>query len=260
MLQAVLILGSLGLLFGGLLAFAAKKLAVETDPLVESIRDNLPGINCGACGYAGCDELAKAVARKEALVTSCVPGGIAVAEKLAEIMGTEKPTEIDKKVAVVLCCGDNNLAKTSFDYDGVQDCRAAFLYGGGHKTCPFSCLGLGSCAAVCPFDAITMSKTGLPLIDQDKCMACGKCKAICPKKVIELVSPEAVSPIVKCRSTQKGKEVRAVCDVGCIACGICVKNCPEGAIVLENNLAKIDPDKCTNCGICVEKCPRKCIL
>jgi electron transport complex protein RnfB len=40
---------------------------------------------------------------------------------------------------------------------------------------------------------------------------------------------------------------------------MCEKVCPHQAIKVENNLARIDYDKCTSCGACVGKCPRKCI-
>lgn len=52
----------------------------------------------------------------------------------------------------------------------------------------------------------------------------------------------------------------AVCSTGCIGCRMCQKVCPADAIVVENNLAWIDPEKCTNCGACAEKCPKKIIL
>ena len=45
----------------------------------------------------------------------------------------------------------------------------------------------------------------------------------------------------------------------CIGCGRCVKTCPQGAIQVEENLAKIDPEKCSGCGACIEACPRKII-
>ena len=54
--------------------------------------------------------------------------------------------------------------------------------------------------------------------------------------------------------------MKKVCQVGCIGCGLCVKACPNDAVHVENNLARIDPDKCTQCCLCVDKCPTKAIL
>ena len=79
------------------------------------------------------------------------------------------------------------------------------------------------------------------------------------KNLIELVPYEA-KHLVQCSSKEKGKDVMAVCSTGCIGCRMCQKVCPADAIVVENNLAWIDPEKCTNCGACVEKCPKKIIL
>ncbi len=64
---------------------------------------------------------------------------------------------------------------------------------------------------------------------------------------------------VQCTNKQKGKIVRVNCEAGCIACGMCQRNCPEGAVMVVNNIAKIDYVKCVGCGLCAEKCPTKVI-
>ena len=58
----------------------------------------------------------------------------------------------------------------------------------------------------------------------------------------------------------KGKDVMKICKVGCIGCRMCEKVCEADAITITNNVAHIDPEKCTGCGACKEKCPRKIIL
>ncbi|HXW68768.1 MAG TPA: 4Fe-4S dicluster domain-containing protein, partial [Dissulfurispiraceae bacterium] len=87
----------------------------------------------------------------------------------------------------IMCQGDWGKATRRFKYEGVQDCRAAVLAGGGDKSCIYGCLGYGTCARVCPFGAITMSEHQLPVVDIAKCTGCRKCETACPKKVIEVL-------------------------------------------------------------------------
>lgn len=255
-INPIIVLGGLGLLFGVLLSVASNVFAVEVDPKVEAVRSALPGANCGACGFPGCDGLANAIAEGRAPVTACPVGGTPVAEAVGEIMGVNA-INVDRNVATVLCQGDCEKAKEKFVYEGIQDCRSANMVQGGSKACSYGCLGCGTCKDVCEFDAIKMID-GIAVIDKDKCTACMKCIDVCPKSIIELV-PYDNEYIVKCKSEDTGKEVRSKCTVGCIGCQICVKNCPEDAFTFENNLAKIDYKKCINCGICAEKCPTKAI-
>lgn len=74
-LWGILILAGLGLVLGFLLALAAKFLHVEEDKRIKAVEDMLPGANCGACGYAGCHDLAEAlVTGKAKKVTACKVG------------------------------------------------------------------------------------------------------------------------------------------------------------------------------------------
>lgn len=255
-LNPIIVLGGLGLGFGVLLSIASNIFAVEVDPKIEQVREVLPGANCGACGFPGCDGLATAIAEGRAPVNACSVGGNPVAEKVADIMGVNAEA-VDKKVATVLCQGDCNKAKEKYKYQGIQDCRAANILQGGSKACSFGCLGCGTCKEVCEFGAIEMIN-GVAFIDKDKCTACMKCIEVCPKGIIELV-PYDNQYVVKCKSQDPGKAVRSKCSIGCIGCQICVKNCPSDAFTFENNLAKINYEKCINCGVCAEKCPTKAI-
>jgi electron transport complex protein RnfB len=255
-LTAVLVLGGLGLLFGIGLAVASRVFAVKVDPKVEKIRLALPGANCGACGYPGCDGFANAVASGNAPVNGCPVGGAETAQKLGEIMGVNAEAGI-KKVARVICKGTDCNAKEKFDYKGINDCKAANMVAGGSKACEYGCLGFGTCIDACQFDAIRIID-GVAVIDPEKCTACGKCIEVCPKSVIEMI-PYEQQVVVDCNNKEFGKVVKEVCSVGCIGCKLCVKACPFEAIEFENNLAKINYDKCTNCMICAEKCPTKAI-
>lgn len=257
-IMAVLVIGITGLVIGLLLGIAAKKFAVEVDEKEILIREVLPGNNCGGCGFAGCDALAKAIAAGEAPVNACPVAGAEKAKEIANIMGVSAD-EKEKQVAFVKCNGTCDKTTVKYNYYGVQDCRKlALIPGRGDKKCKFGCMGYGSCVEACPFDAIHVIN-GVAKVDKEKCKACGKCLQVCPNHLIELV-PYSGCYKVACSSTEKGKNVREACEAGCIGCGICVKQCEAQAITVENNIAYIDQSKCTKCGKCAEKCPAKVIL
>ncbi|MFV0239491.1 MAG: RnfABCDGE type electron transport complex subunit B [Lacrimispora sphenoides] len=254
---AAAVIGGTGILIGLLLGFAGEKLKVEVDQLEIDIREALPGNNCGGCGFPGCDGLAKAIAEGNAKNNACPVGGSALAERLAEIMGSEVG-EIVRKTAFVKCGGTCDVTKDTYKYSGVQDCTVMpFVPNGGAKTCTYGCMGYGSCVKACQFDAIHIVN-GIALVDREACVACGKCVEICPRHLIDLIPYES-HVTVNCASKDKGKDVKAACSVGCIGCGICVKQCEFDAIHVENNIAYIDYDQCTGCGKCVAKCPSKII-
>ncbi len=39
---------------------------------------------------------------------------------------------------------------------------------------------------VCPVDAISQNRSGLPVIDDEKCISCGKCQKYCPMQAVEI--------------------------------------------------------------------------
>ena len=154
---AILVLGGMGLAFGGVLTLTSKVFHVESDPRRDQVRDVLPGANCGACGFPGCDACADAIAAGKAPVNACPVGGAAAAEKIGEIMGVSAGAAGQKLVATVACQGGVN-CKDKFEYTGIQDCNAASLVSDGFKACRFACLGLGNCVKACPFGAITIDE------------------------------------------------------------------------------------------------------
>lgn len=253
------ILGGLGIVFGSLLAYAAKRFAVEEDPRVDTVCDLLPGANCGACGYAGCVNYAEEVVKGNAAADLCIPGGKEVCDEVCKVLGIESVSSDSRKIAEVYCLGSKDVAPDKFEYHGVPDCKAAEALGGGFKKCSYGCLGFGNCTEVCPFDAITMGENGLPQVDIERCSGCGICAKACPRGIIRIVNADRKGKVVLCSSQDRGKVARQACEVGCIGCKACVKACPQEAIVVENNLAYIDNDKCDDCGKCVEACKRDII-
>ena len=256
-IAAIIVIAVIGLLLGFGLAVADKKLSVEKDEKLVKMEAVMPGANCGGCGYAGCSGLAAAISKGEAPINQCPVGGSGVAAQIGAIMGVEAD-EGTRMVAFVKCSGNKEASKADYAYNGLMDCNAMkYVPNGGPKSCNYGCLGYGSCVKACPFDAIAIVD-GVAVIDKEKCKACGKCVAECPRHIIEMIPYEA-STVVSCNSKDFGKDVKAVCSVGCIGCGICQKNCPQGAITVENFLAHVDQSKCDGCGICKEKCPVKII-
>ena len=254
-LNAILTLAALGLLASLGLGFAARVFAVETDPRVDEIDAVLPQFNCGACGYAGCLDYAKAVAAGED-VSLCAPGGPSVAADVAAIMGVEA-AERERTVAFVLCGGSDSLAAKKFLYNGVRDCTSAALVAGGDKACSYGCLGLGSCVNVCPAEAIEIDD-GLARIIPENCIGCRKCVAACPKGIIKMV-PATRSVHVVCSSRDKGPVVRKACKVGCIGCKRCTKEVDDEQIVMEGTLAVVDYEKPLRSEAPAASCPTNSI-
>jgi len=250
------VMGILALIFASILAIASIRFAVRRNPLEERIFQVLPHLNCGACGYGSCEAYAGAIALGKVAPDLCLPGGAAVAKAIGSIMGLEVKAREPKK-AVLHCRGVG--VRPRFDYEGIRDCRAAALLQGGPKGCYWGCIGLGTCAKVCPVEAITMTADNLPHVDEEKCIGCGNCARECPKG---LFTVEPVSHLVQvlCSSHDPGRIVRHICNYSCIACRRCEKACPTGAIKVIDNLATIDYTKCTGCEKCIEVCPHNCIV
>jgi len=226
MLQAVFMLGGLGLLVGVGLAVASKVFYVYVDPLVLAVDDALPGANCGGCGLPGCSANAEAIVAGKAAPNSCVAAGEETAVIIAGIMGVSIEAK-EPDIAKPGCTYGVADADVKFIYDGLNDCRAAAMLNGGMKVCTVGCLGLGTCARACPFDAIVMGPEGLPEVVEERCTGCGTCERVCPKHIINLSS--VTRRILKEYTTQE-------CTTPC------QRACPAGIDICEyiNQIAKGD--------------------
>ncbi|MGD2096521.1 MAG: 4Fe-4S binding protein [Desulfobacterales bacterium] len=110
-----------------------------------------------------------------------------MAEAIAAIMGV-KIEAVEPDIAKPGCYFGVEDADTKYVYDGLDDCRAVALLGGGMKVCTIGCLGLGTCVRACPFNAIRMGPKGLPVVIEQRCTGCGTCERVCPKHIINLSS------------------------------------------------------------------------
>lgn len=252
-LTAVLALGAIGAVCALILVLASKFMSVPVDERFPAIRECLPGANCGACGYAGCDGYAQALADgSETKTNLCIPGADGAAKAIAAVMGVEAEDVVEMK-AYVKCNGNCEKAKHKYEYAGITNCNAANILFQGEWACPNSCLGYGDCEKACPSDAIHV-ENGVARVQPWKCTGCGICTRQCPNHLIGL-RREVDPTIVRCSNTQKGAQTRVACGNGCIGCKKCEKVCPTGAITVVDNLARIDYDKCVGCVACSENCP-----
>ncbi len=157
MLVAVGSLTVMGVALGGLLGIAARLLAVEENPLEEELKAMLPGSNCGQCGYVGCALAAAALAKGEAPVTVCPPGGRAVAETLAKKLG----------VTADLSAHEDKGPEYAFIEEDL-------------------CIGCTRCIKECTVDAIVGATKQMHVVINEACHGCAKCFKVCPTDAIKM--------------------------------------------------------------------------
>ena len=230
----------LGSGFAVVLLIASRKLAVEVDPKIEQIHEALPNLDCGACGFAGCGQYAKAILANPELLGKCAPGGQQASEKIAKILNLQISDSGAPKRPIVHCRAHTEDKTYYATYQGIPTCISANALA-NVQACKFGCLGFGDCISACKFDALHMVD-GLATVDYDKCTGCGACSKACPRDLIKMVpfSQENMMAVA-CSSKENGKSTRAMCKVGCIGCGICAKQSEQFGV--EDNLAHLDYEK-----------------
>ena len=263
MFELVLLAAGFLVLVGALLGLAigitAKVFAVHQDPKIEMVTEALPGANCGGCGFAGCSDFAKAIVEGKAEVSQCPVCTDESATEISGILGVEASDGAVKNVAVILCGGDKESAKSDAGYNGINDCKSAVSVASGLKGCKFGCLGLGTCAKACPFNAIEITENGLAVVHPDICVGCGKCVDACPKNLVKLV-PETVKIHVFCSSPDKGPAKKKVCKVSCIGCRKCLKAAEKDQMLIKGFCAEVNYENAPPPEL-VEAtgCPTKCL-
>jgi len=254
-------MGALAVGAGYVLGWANRKFHVETDPRLDAVLAALPGANCGGCGFVGCAPYAEAIVTQGATVNKCPVGGPACAAAVAAIMGVDVQQSWPYRPAIH-CRARYAERLQRGDYRGEPSCSAANLIG-GVQGCTYGCLGFGDCRKACEFDAIRI-EDGLAVIDYEKCVGCGACARVCPRNIISMVPfKHARMLIVACSNLDTGRDVKAVCTVGCIGCTACTKRSPLFKMV--NNLPVInydeyDPEHMDATQLAVEKCPMKGLI
>ena len=246
---------------GYVLGWANRRFHVEVDPRVEAALAALAGANCGACGFVGCAEYAKAVVEGDAAVDLCAPGGASCARKLAEIVGVELERTFPYR-AVVHCSAHTEDRLQRSPYQGEQTCAAANLVA-DVQGCSYGCLGLGDCERACGYGAIRVID-GLATVDYEKCVGCRACARACPRNIITMVPFKSDRMVVvACSNEDSAGDVRAVCKVGCLGCRACSKLDPE-VVHMQGALPVIDYDRYDPedpaMRQVMEKCPRKRIV
>jgi len=155
MFSAILILGILAAIFGLVLGFTAIRFKVEGDPLVEKIDALLPQTQCGQCTYPGCRPYAEAIAKGEAPINQCPPGGEATIIELADLLDVEVlPLNPEN--------GEVSEAKTVVYIDEEN------------------CIGCTLCIQACPLDAIVGAAKQMHTVITDECTGCDLCIPPCP--------------------------------------------------------------------------------
>jgi len=161
MFWAVFSIGILGSIFGLGLAWAARKLHIESDPVVEQIDRLLPQTQCGQCGYPGCRPYAEAIAAGEAEINQCPPGGEAGIRALADLLGQE-PLALNPE--------NGEFRQSSVAVIDEQ-----------------VCIGCTLCIQACPVDAILGASKQMHTVIESECTGCELCLPPCPVDCIDLV-------------------------------------------------------------------------
>jgi electron transport complex protein RnfB len=173
MLAAVIVMALGAVVLGAALGFASVKFRVQGDPLVEKIDAILPQTQCGQCNYPGCKPYAEAIAKGEAEINQCPPGGEEGIRKLADLLGRE--------------------FKSLSAEHGIEKPKSVAII--DEQTC----IGCTLCIQACPVDAIVGAAKQMHTIIASQCTGCELCLPPCPVDCIRMV------PITETVDTWKWK-------------------------------------------------------
>ena len=168
MLTAILILVGLAVFFGLVLGYASVRFKVEGDPLSDQVDSLLPQTQCGQCSYAGCRPYAEAIAKGEAPINKCPPGGETTILALADLLDVE-PMELDEEAEAA---PDTPEVAVIIEKD---------------------CIGCTLCIQACPVDAIVGAAKLMHTVIESECTGCELCLPPCPVDCI-IMEPVKKTP------------------------------------------------------------------
>ncbi len=128
----------------------------------------LPQTQCTRCGFPDCASYAQAIARGEAGINQCPPGGAEGIERLAALTGLP-------------------VLPLNPDHGEEGPLRLAVIDEAW-------CIGCTLCIQACPVDAIIGSHKHMHTVIEDLCTGCELCVPVCPVDCISLVPAHAQSP------------------------------------------------------------------
>ena len=127
----------------------------------EAINALLPQTQCGLCSYSGCKPYAEAIAKGEADINQCPPGGLAGISALSILLDIpELPLNVEH--------GETQP-------ESVVIIREA------------ECIGCTKCIQACPVDAIVGASKLMHTVLAQYCTGCNLCIPPCPVDCIDIV-------------------------------------------------------------------------
>jgi electron transport complex protein RnfB len=160
LITALLALLSLGVVFGGVLGFAAVRFKTEGNPIADQINELLPQTQCGQCGFPGCRPYSQAIADGEA-INKCPPGGEGTIQALADLLDVDV-MPLDEEH------GEEKVTTVAYIREA-------------------ECIGCTKCIQACPVDAILGAAKLMHTVIVSECTGCDLCVEPCPVDCIDML-------------------------------------------------------------------------
>ncbi len=154
MMESVVIFSILTLVLGLVLGYAALRFKVKGNPLVDQIDAILPQTQCGQCNFPGCRPYAEALAKGEAQINQCPPGGQEGVDALAELLDLE-------------------VLELNAEHGETKPDHVVYV---DEKLC----IGCTLCIQACPVDAFVGSSKVMTTVIARECTGCDLCIPVCP--------------------------------------------------------------------------------